>query len=194
VRPPDLQAVTLTRFDAAVAEQSVMLTWHTSAERGSAGFEVLQRRADEAAFQPLAFVDGGGTTDAPRDYSYQVDGLEPGAYVFRLRFVSASGRTRLGPEVEVRYIPGTHVLTAPFPNPAAGPVHVSLLLKEPQRVHVAVFDALGRRVAVLHDGQMGSEALNTLTFDGTGLPDGLYFIRARGDDFAETKEVVLAGR
>ena len=63
------------------------------------------------------------------------------------------------------------------PNPSSGRVSVSLTLSGPSRARVAVYDALGREVAVLLDGPLGGGA-HTVRFDGVSLPGGVYVVRA----------------
>ena len=82
------------------------------------------------------------------------------------------------------------------PNPSSGAVRVSLELAGPSFATVAVFDALGREVAVLHDGVAVAGSLD-LTFDGTRLPAGLYIVRAvvradSGRSAVLTRTVVVA--
>ncbi|MEM1044033.1 MAG: T9SS type A sorting domain-containing protein [Bacteroidota bacterium] len=74
-------------------------------------------------------------------------------------------------------------LSAPYPNPVRSAAQLALGLEEAQHVRVEVFDALGRRVALLHDGSLpvGEHAL---TLDAAALPSGLYVVRATGDAFA----------
>ena len=62
------------------------------------------------------------------------------------------------------------------PNPSAGAVRVSLSAPAAAGVEVSVYDALGRRVAVLHDGP-AAEGI-TATFDGAAFPSGVYVVRA----------------
>ena len=45
-------------------------------------------------------------------------------------------------------------------------------------VTVAVYDALGRRVATVHDGPVAAE--QAFTVDVSGLPAGVYVVRASG--------------
>ncbi len=63
------------------------------------------------------------------------------------------------------------------PNPSAGAIRVSLTLAEVADVRVAVFDALGREVALLREGPAPEGALG-LSLDGTALPAGVYVVRA----------------
>jgi choice-of-anchor B domain-containing protein len=88
--------------------------------------------------------------------------------------------------------PGAFTLGAAYPNPTSGRTHVDLALGSAQHVDVVVYDVLGRRVADLFHGRLAAGEARTFAFDGTNLPAGLYFIRATGEDFAETRQVSLA--
>ena len=68
---------------------------------------------------------------------------------------------------------------------------VTLQVAEAQAVTVAVFDALGRRVAVLHDGPLPASQAHTFTLDGADLPSGTYVVRAIGETFAASQAVTL---
>ena len=69
-------------------------------------------------------------------------------------------------------------LSSVAPNPATGRASITLRQATPGAVTVSVVDALGRRVAVLLDGEAGTEA--TLSLDVVGLPAGVYVVRAQG--------------
>ncbi len=72
---------------------------------------------------------------------------------------------------------GATATLAVWPNPSAGAVSVRLGSASGTAT-VAVFDALGRRVAVLHDGAVPDGGLS-LTLDGAQLPAGVYVVYAR---------------
>lgn len=82
-------------------------------------------------------------------------------------------------------------LSAAYPNPFTSRTQVTLDVAEPQRVTVAVFDALGRQVAVLHDGLLAADASHALTIEAADLPSGVYVVRATGESFVETRRVTL---
>ena len=68
---------------------------------------------------------------------------------------------------------------------------VTLSVAEAQAVTVAVYDALGRRVALLHEGPLAPGQEHRLTFDGSGLPAGVYVVRAVGETFSDTRVLTL---
>lgn len=82
-------------------------------------------------------------------------------------------------------------LSAPSPNPFSGSTRLTLTVEQTTSLSVAVHDALGRRVALLHDGtvQAGTYSLRV---DANDLPPGLYLIRATdGRGQTSTRSVSL---
>jgi hypothetical protein len=78
------------------------------------------------------------------------------------------------------------------PNPFRGTTQLVLTVDTPQRLTAAVFDALGRRVALLHDGPLAAGSY-PLTFDAAQLPPGLYVIRVTdGQGGTATRAAALA--
>ncbi len=82
-------------------------------------------------------------------------------------------------------------LSSAYPNPFATTTTFTLRIVTPQPVRVEVFDLLGRRIAVLHDGLVPADAPLRLTFDAAGLSAGLYVYRATGETFRATRRVML---
>ncbi|PAP77084.1 T9SS type A sorting domain-containing protein [Rubrivirga marina] len=82
-------------------------------------------------------------------------------------------------------------LGAPYPNPArnGAAVTVPLRVAEPGAVRVAVFDVVGREVAVLHDGPAAAGDLR-LTVD-TPLAAGVYVVRATTGAAAVTRTLTV---
>lgn len=100
---------------------------------------------------------------------------------------------RMGQTPEVRDFNPTHELAAnadgktgpgvgfvlqeAYPNPFNPVAVVPFELTDPGLVRIGVYDLLGRRVAVLVNGQVEA-GRHEATFDGSELPSGSYLIRA----------------
>ncbi len=67
-----------------------------------------------------------------------------------------------------------------FPNPSSGDATVQFALDRPQRVTLAIFDVLGRRV-LSEDLGVQSAGEATYRLDVAKLPAGLYVVRLDGD-------------
>lgn len=57
-------------------------------------------------------------------------------------------------------------------------------------VSVAVYDVLGREVAVLYEGSLAA-GTHKLAFDGDALPTGVYVVRATGDGMHATQRLTV---
>ena len=77
------------------------------------------------------------------------------------------------------------------PNPVHGTATVGLTLDAPSAVRLALYDVLGREVAVLAEGAYGAGPL-TAALDGTGLPGGVYLLRAVVTAGASAPRAVIA--
>lgn len=77
------------------------------------------------------------------------------------------------------------------PNPVAAHAAVTLTLDHGADVTVAVYDALGRRVATLADGVLAAGP-HPLDLDAAGLPAGAYLVRATGDGVALAHPLTVA--
>jgi hypothetical protein len=78
------------------------------------------------------------------------------------------------------------------PNPFSTRTELALSVGREQAVLVEVFDAIGRRVAMLHNGLLAAGVSHAFSFDGSTLPSGTYHFRINGVDFSEVRTVTLA--
>ncbi len=63
-----------------------------------------------------------------------------------------------------------------FPNPFNPVTNISFALAEDSFVKLTVYDAAGREVKKLIDGNLAA-GYNTLNFDASGIASGVYFYR-----------------
>ena len=115
--------------------------------------------AGAAAFLCAAGLTGVG------DLAVGVDG--------RVNPVAAEAEPDAGPQEA----PPTAFSLATHPNPARGAATVTVAMPTAGPVRVEAFDALGRRVALLHDGPLAA-GTHTLGLDAAALPPGVYVVRA----------------
>lgn len=151
-------------FTAAVRDGIVLLRWETESETQSRGFAVERRRAPDAPWSVLDFVESRGGAERGADYEHPDLPPSPGAWEYRLRQVDLDGTASLSPIVRVvipesalPYYTTAAAIEGLWPNPlrlgrstelsvrchatAGGPVSLTL------------HDLLGRRVAELYRGE-----------------------------------------
>ncbi len=191
---PLVLPVELTAFSALSDGRDVLLQWQTASETNNAGFEIqgIPNNAG-AEWAVLGWVEGHGTTLEAQHYTHRLEDLPPGAHRFRLKQIDYDGTFDFSPEVEVFIeIPSAYVLSDAFPNPFNPQAQFTLMLAATQHVTVEVFDALGRRAALLHEGLLEADRRYRFTFDARRLPSGLYFYRVAAERFTATKAMTLA--
>ncbi len=77
------------------------------------------------------------------------------------------------------------------PNPAVGHTEIRLTANAAQTVRVAVYDAVGRQVATLYDGAVAAGASSSFTLDTSGLPAGVYVVRAVGERVVQATRIAV---
>ena len=156
---------------AATAAGQFTLTWDVTLPDGAAA-----TLRDEVT---------GRTVDltAATDYAFTVDAAQDWADRFTL-VVTPDGAVATEGGA-----PAAFALSAARPNPASGQTALTLTVDRPQHVRASLVDALGRTVAVLHDG----EAVGTLTLavDAGRLAAGVYVVRVEGADGALVRRLTV---
>jgi hypothetical protein len=132
------------------------------------------------------------------DSRFAIGRLDPGLYEWRLSnggdhwsdnwtFVvvpsTANQDDRLG-------LPTALELKAPYPNPSNGPRSLVIGVPSRQRVSLAVYDLLGRRVEAITDREH-SAGWHTETWHPKSLSAGVYFIKLESKGGFQTQPVVV---
>ena len=106
-------------------------------------------------------VDKDGTDSVTGTYIIS-DGLD----ATDMATVTITVSEPAGVEDASAQVPLKFELLAPRPNPSRGNVEFTFGLPEPGQVRVEVFDAAGRRVTRLANGEVFSPGYRTLRWDG----------------------------
>lgn len=91
--------------------------------------------------------------------------------------------------------PTSFELSQNYPNPFNPTTTIRYSLSKREKVTLEIFNLLGERVKVLAD-EMQTAGEHLAVWDGKdksgrGLPSGIYFYRLQGEDFSETKKMLL---
>jgi len=81
-------------------------------------------------------------------------------------------------------------LSQNYPNPFNPTTVVAFQLPVSSQVRIAVYDMLGREVALLMD-ERKDPGEYTLQFDGSRLTSGVYYYRLRAGDYMQTRKMLL---
>lgn len=87
-------------------------------------------------------------------------------------------------------LPSTYRMEQNFPNPFNPETRIEFSLPQGGHVRVAVYDVLGREVALLVN-ETREAGTHEVLFNANALPSGVYFYTMSAGSFAETKKMVL---
>ncbi|SMO50075.1 glycosyl hydrolase 53 family protein [Gracilimonas mengyeensis] len=88
-------------------------------------------------------------------------------------------------------LPRDFQLQQNYPNPFNPSTLISYQLAVNSTVELTVYDALGREVAGLVNGQRKAAGEHTAVFDASNLSSGLYIYRLQAGEFVETRKMML---
>ncbi len=190
--------VELTSFSAALNGKNVTLHWSTATETNNLGFEIerkgLYRSTDGSMNQwiNLGFVEGAGTSNAPRSYSF-LDASASGAVEYRLKQIDRDGSFSYSTTVETQIAlsPEEYSLHQNFPNPFNPTTVIRFAVPNDQRVTVKVYNLLGQEVRTLFDGIAPGGELHSVNFDASGLSAGVYYYSLTTPDRSDVKKMLL---
>jgi hypothetical protein len=188
--------VELGSFTGKPDGQAAVLTWETLSETNNRGFYVEQKVEQEqkTSWEAVGdLVEGAGTSQSGERYSHRVEELDFGSHTFRLRQVDRDGVDEVldkRAHVEVR-MSEAYNLQGVYPNPFRSRATIEFAVREAQDVTVELYDTLGQRVRVLHEGEVPGNETVALRFGAGTLSSGVYFVRLRGEDFATAESITL---
>ena len=87
-------------------------------------------------------------------------------------------------------IPKTLLLGQNYPNPFNPTTEISFGVPKDEKVTLAVYDLLGRRVATLVNGEIGA-GFHTVTWDASRLASGVYIYRITAGNYVQSRRMLL---
>jgi hypothetical protein len=87
-------------------------------------------------------------------------------------------------------LPSSYALNQNYPNPFNPETKISFALPKAGIVKLAVYDMLGREVAVLENG-FRTAGTHSIDFNASNLASGVYLYTLKTGDFTDTKKMVL---
>ena len=125
----------------------------------------------------VGFVEGAGTSNSPREYSFVDNNLRGGAYSYRLKQIDRDGKFEYSKSVQVEIaMPRELTLSQNYPNPFNPSTVISYQLPVSSFVTLKVYDVLGREVATLVN-EVKEAGNYSVQFDGSKFSSGIYFSR-----------------
>lgn len=83
-----------------------------------------------------------------------------------------------------------YILYQNYPNPFNAATKISFYLEKQGKVCIDIYNLLGEKISELINGEKAA-GYHLYSFDGTGLPTGIYFYKIIYQDKSETKSMIL---
>jgi len=196
--------VELTSFTSSLRGGTIVLSWRTATETNNYGFEIEKREvspasaasaataASGAGWMKIGFVPGSGTSNSAHDYSFIDKPAHAGTYEYRLKQIDRDGKFEFSRSIEVAAATGPleYSLSQNYPNPFNPSTTMRFSIGAASHVRLAVYDILGREVAVLADGAM-QPGSHSVEWNASSVPSGVYFYRIDAGGYSAVKKLLL---
>lgn len=183
--------VTLSSFVSKVNKNDVKLIWVTEIETNNSGFDI-ERKTEGNDWLKIAFVQGNGTTNSARIYTYEDKKLPTKTYRYRLKQIDYNGQYEyhtLNNDVIVGK-PNEFKVGQSYPNPSNPKSKIDYEIPVEGKVSIKVYDILGKEVATIVN-EFKQAGYYTVDFDGSNLASGVYIYKVQAGVFSEIKKMVL---
>lgn len=91
----------------------------------------------------------------------------------------------------VRTYQSKNSASALYPNPSSSLTMISFSLAETAHISAALYDIHGNRLVDVFDGELNA-GVQSISFNASHLPSGMYYYRLQMGDHVETKPIVVA--
>jgi hypothetical protein len=194
----DLLPVELTAFTASANCATVTLRWRTATEVNSYQFEIERRTVKNeqgtmSGWQKIGIVQGAGTSNALKEYSYSDVKLLAGTYAYRLKQVDNDGTFRYSQSAEVSIaVPKEFALSQNYPNPfnPSTTIQFDIPVGTYGNTTLRVFDIVGHEVATLVN-EMKEAGNYQVKFDASKFASGIYFYKLNAGSYTAVKKLIL---
>lgn len=190
--------VGLTSFTASANQHDVELLWQTATEVNNYGFEIERRNVRNVnggiqTWTKAGFVEGHGTSNTPKEYSFTDEKLSPGRYAYRIKQIDLNGSFTYthAVEVEVGTAPREFSLSQNFPNPFNPTTTIGFTLQASGHTTLKVYDMIGREVATLADENLEAGVYHQRIFTASNLASGIYFARLTNNHNTQIRKMLL---
>ncbi len=189
--PRDPNYTPIAAFSATLVGAVIELRWQLSLDEPLNSFELRRR---DGPGMPWTTLTSDLVTTGVQGYD-DADIATGRTYGYQLIVSTTAGDDYESPLADVTVPVSATVLLQNTPNPFAGQTKIPYTIESSAVVTIDIFDAAGRRVAQLREGQRsaGSHAAAWNGRDATGrrLASGVYFYRLTGSGEAAKRMVLV---
>lgn len=183
--------VELVSFTAVYQNSEIVLNWKTETEVNNYGFNI-QRRINKGEWDSIAFIEGSGNSNSPKNYSYCDKDLFAGGsnFQYRLKQMDNDGTFEYSDVVEVDIIPTQYELSQNYPNPFNPSTTIRFSLPKATQLKIILYNMLGEKIETIVEG-MYEAGFYKVLYNAQNLPSGAYIYRIESSEFMQVKKLML---
>ncbi len=177
--PSPLLPVELNEFSASCEKEGVYLNWSTFTETQNDYF-TLERSEDGILFQPIAYIDGYGSSHEEKLYSYiDHEAIEQKTNYYRLKQTDLDGNFRYYKTITSTCSENLNeeIYVSHYPNTEEVMLYIPVGLKTNMEIHI--FDMNGKKVWQAH--YKLTESQHEIHFKPRLPSNGIYILQVTGD-------------
>lgn len=185
----DALATELTQFNAKGLQNTIQVDWTTATEKDHATFEVWRSENLNQDFKVITKIDAKGSTNTETNYQYIDREVKANqTYYYRLRMIDTSHRDEFSKVVpaSIRATDMGDIVISP--NPAVSVLNIQLAVIE-KNTQVTLFDMKGQLIT---KRELNVGDSNTLSFDVSDLPQGMYIVRITDGQQLLNKKIMVS--
>lgn len=182
----------ITNFDLQISGDSVKVSWQVNGSAENSVFDIdksLKQDTKSSAWQIAATIKGKSNENV---YSYFDVPANSGAIYYRITQKDKENNIVTSDVKSINYFKGAGniVVGQNVPNPCKTKTKITFYLPQSARVKIEFFNSQVQKVFDINDTFKSGK--NEVTFDGTGLPDGIYFYRFQSGSFTDVKKLLIS--
>ena len=195
--------VELYYFKYEINSNSILLTWGTATEVDNYGFN-LQRSSGLSEWIDLQFLFGYGTSNIPRDYSYEDTTVEIGStYHYRLQQIDIVGTSSYSDTLTILFVTDVRELSQipqnvfflyqNYPNPFNSSTKIKFEIGSQSLISLSIYDVIGNEIVKLIHNEM-QPGIYEAEFNSSLLPElasGIYYLKLTADNFLTSKKMII---
>jgi len=182
-------------FTGIADGNNVFLNWSTATELNNKGFEIERATkisSSNLIWTTVGFVNGNGTTNELKTYSFTDKNVPANSYIYRLKQIDFDGTFVYSPEIEVNIVsPIVFELSQNYPNPFNPATLIKYQIPQDGFVTLKVYDVLGSEVKSLVN-EFKKAGYYEIEFNANDLPSGVYLYKLQSEAFSSVKKMILA--
>ncbi|HOZ31013.1 MAG TPA: T9SS type A sorting domain-containing protein, partial [Bacteroidales bacterium] len=181
-----LLPIKLEYFEAELFNNSVELTWQTSAEINNDYF-TIERSNNGIDFKVVTTIEGAGNSSESHFYSYTDANILSGISYYRLKQTDFDGKFEYSDIVSITSTSEAAIAETSidvYPNPNNG--NFSISINSDKITCYSILDSTGR---IVSNGTLNSFENN---IDISNMPSGIYFLMTgNSNDFSNTTRIIV---